>query len=86
MVILDEADEMFSMFIEDIECCSTRPRPAPDCPLRYGPLPIRRLADRYMHDPQVVFIKGEPLTVEAIEQRYYLVNAADKLALLDCSS
>lgn len=85
MVILDEADEMLSMgFIEDIEML-LKETPAQRQTALFSatvPLPIRRLADRYMHDPQVVFIKGEPLTVEAIEQRYYLVNAADKLAAL----
>ena len=35
-----------------------------------------------MRDPQSVAIQGEQVTVAAIEQRYYLVNEADKLAAL----
>ena len=84
-VILDEADEMLSMgFIEDIEAIlaetpSTRQTALFSATL---PQPIRRLAERYLHNPYAVTIQREQLTVEAIEQRYYLVNAADKVAAL----
>jgi ATP-dependent RNA helicase DeaD len=46
------------------------------------PNPIRRLADKYMHNPQAFTIERKQMTVEAIEQRYYLVNEHDKLAAL----
>jgi ATP-dependent RNA helicase DeaD len=46
------------------------------------PNPIRRLADRYMHNPQPVTIQREQVTVAAIEQRCYIVNGRDKLAAL----
>ena len=84
-VILDEADEMLSMgFIEDIETILAETPDTRQTALFSAtlPQPIRRLAERYMHNPYAVTIQREQLTVEAIEQRYYLVNAADKVAAL----
>ena len=84
-VVLDEADEMLSMgFIEDIEAIlkatpETRQTALFSATL---PAPIRRLAGNYMQDPQSITIKRQHLTVEATEQRYYLVNQKDKLAAL----
>ena len=46
------------------------------------PVPIRRLADKYMRDPQSVTIQREQVTAEMIAQRCYLVNERDKLAAL----
>ena len=46
------------------------------------PKPIRRLADKYMNDPQSVTIQREQVTAEMIEQRCYLVNKRDKLTAL----
>jgi ATP-dependent RNA helicase DeaD len=46
------------------------------------PPAIRRLAERYLRQPQSVTIESKQRTVEAIEQRYYLVNQGDKLAAL----
>jgi ATP-dependent RNA helicase DeaD len=84
-VVLDEADEMLSMgFIEDIETILETTPPERQTALFSATLPpaIRRLADQYMHDPQAITIKRKQLTVAAIEQRYYLVNEADKLSAL----
>ena len=84
-VILDEADEMLSMgFIEDIEAILAETPATRQTALFSAtlPQPIRRLAERYLHNPYAVTIQREQLTVEAIEQRYYLVNAADKVAAL----
>lgn len=84
-MVLDEADEMLSMgFIEDIEAILAETPSARQTALFSATLPpeIRRLADRYMHEPQSVIIQRKQLTVAAIEQRYYLVNEADKLAAL----
>jgi ATP-dependent RNA helicase DeaD len=83
--VLDEADEMLSMgFIEDIE------RILKETPARRQtalfsatmPAPIRRLAENYMIEPEAIILQREQLTVQAIEQRYYLVNEADKIAAL----
>lgn len=84
-VVLDEADEMLSMgFIEDIEKILSETPAQRQTALFSATMPreIRALADRYMRDPQSIAIRGEELTVAKIEQRYYLVNQADKLAAL----
>jgi ATP-dependent RNA helicase DeaD len=84
-VVLDEADEMLSMgFIDDIETILAE-TPADRQTALFSatlPAPIRRLADRYMHNPQPVTIQREQVTVAAIEQRCYIVNGKDKLAAL----
>jgi ATP-dependent RNA helicase DeaD len=85
VLILDEADEMLSMgFIEDIEALLVEV-PAQRQTAMFSatvPAPIRHLADRYMRNPHSVTIRTEHLAVEAIEQRYYLVNETEKLAAL----
>jgi ATP-dependent RNA helicase DeaD len=84
-VVLDEADEMLSMgFVDDIETILKETPEERQTALFSATLPtqIRRLADRYMREPQSVTIQREQLTVAAIEQRYYLVNEWDKLAAL----
>jgi len=84
-VVLDEADEMLSMgFIEDMEAILEQTPSTRQTTLFSATVPpaIRRLAGRYLSDPQTITIKQKQLTVATIEQRYYLVNAADKLAAL----
>lgn len=84
-VVLDEADEMLSMgFIEDIEAILSLTPAIRQTALFSATLPpeIRRLADRYLRDPQSVTLGPRQRTVAALEQRYYVVNAADKLAAL----
>ncbi len=84
-VVLDEADEMLSMgFIEDIETILNATPAERQTALFSATMPpeIRRLAEKYMHDATSISIQAEQVTVEAIEQRYYLVNEADKTAAL----
>ncbi|MEZ4681220.1 MAG: DEAD/DEAH box helicase [Caldilineaceae bacterium] len=84
-VVLDEADEMLSMgFIEDIETILQATPTERQTALFSATLPpeIRRLAGKYMRDPQSIAIQRKELTVAAIEQRYYLVNERDKTAAL----
>jgi len=84
-VVLDEADEMLSMgFIEDIEAI-LRATPAKRQTALFSATlapEIRRLADRYLREPQSISIQREQVTVAAIEQRHYVVYEADKLAAL----
>lgn len=84
-VVLDEADEMLSMgFIDDIETILSKTPTERQTALFSATLPkeIRRLAERYMRNPQPITIQREQVTVEAIEQRYYLVNSGDRTAAL----
>jgi ATP-dependent RNA helicase DeaD len=83
-VVLDEADEMLSMgFIEDIEAILKETPSTRQTSLFSATISpeIRRLADQYMHDPQSVNIKQKQRTVTSLEQRHYLVNEKDKLAV-----
>ena len=84
-VVLDEADEMLSMgFIADIEAILDQTASSRQTALFSATLPdrIRRLAERYMSDPQLFKVGGRQLTVETVEQRYYLVNELDKPAAI----
>ncbi|GAB4266674.1 MAG: DEAD/DEAH box helicase [Candidatus Promineifilaceae bacterium] len=84
-VVLDEADEMLSMgFVEDIEAILQATPNERQTALFSATMPkeIRRLADKYLKNPQSVTIQAKQLTVDAIEQRYYLTNESDKLAVL----
>jgi len=84
-VVLDEADEMLSMgFIEDIELILAEIPEERQTALFSATLPaeIRRLAERYMAEPQSVRIGSSQVTVDGLAQRYYLVHEADKLAAL----
>jgi len=82
-VILDEADEMLSMgFVEDVENILSETPKVRQTTFFSATLPksIRRLADNYMSEPETIMIQRKHLTVDTVEQRYYLVNAKDKLA------
>ena len=85
IVILDEADEMLSMgFIEDIEAILEQTRQTRQTALFSATIPaeIRKLAEKYLKSPKSITIEHKQLTVESIDQRYYLINEADKLAAL----
>lgn len=84
-IVLDEADEMLSMgFIEDIETILAEIPAEHQTALFSATMPteIRRLADRYMHSPKSVSIENKNRTVDATDQRYYLVHEKDKTAAL----
>jgi ATP-dependent RNA helicase DeaD len=85
MVVLDEADEMLSMgFVEDVETLLEEIPRNRQTALFSATMPkqIRRLASRYLNHPESLTIQHQGLTVESIDQRYYLVNESDKLAAL----
>ena len=84
-VILDEADEMLSMgFVDDVENILQETPPTRQTTLFSATLPqsIRRLADKYMHDPETIMVQRKALTVDTVDQRYYLVKEKDKLAAI----
>ena len=85
VLVLDEADEMLSMgFIEDIETILAQTPADRQTALFSATVPpeIRRLADGYMRKPQSVTMERTQLTVAAVDQRYYMINPADKVAAL----
>ena len=80
-VVLDEADEMLNMgFVEEVEKILTTTPSERQTAMFSATMParIRKLADRFMRDPQTVAVKRSTLTAAAIEQRYYLVNENHK--------
>lgn len=82
-LVLDEADEMLKMgFIDDVETILSRTPDERQTALFSATLPteIRRLAKKYMHDPETVAIEHKTLTVAQTEQRHYLVGESSKLA------
>ena len=81
-VVLDEADEMLNMgFIEDVESILAATPAERQTALFSATMParIRKLADRFMREPQSINVKRNTLTLAGTEQRYYLVHEADKL-------
>ena len=84
-LVLDEADEMLSMgFIEDIEAILSETPDTRQTALFSATMPkeIRALADNYMHEPETITVDPGQVTVENIEQRYYVVPERDKLAAI----
>jgi ATP-dependent RNA helicase DeaD len=84
-VVLDEADEMLSMgFSEDLEKILDRTPAERQTALLSATMPagIRRLAERYLRDPETCTVARQEQTDAAIEQRYYAVRHGDKVNAL----
>lgn len=84
-LVLDEADEMLRMgFIDDVEWILEHTPAARQTALFSAtmPEPIRRIAQRYLREPEQVKIRSATTTVAAIKQRYWQVRGADKLEAL----
>ncbi len=80
-VVLDEADEMLDLgFLEDVErILSLTPNSRQTALFSATmPPPIRKLADRYLYDPEHIKVKSEFLTVDTVEQFQLEVKGPDK--------
>lgn len=84
-MVLDEADEMLDMgFIDDIEEV-LKQTPAEKRMLCFSatmPAPIMRLAEKFMHDPEIVRVKQESITPVLTDQVYFEVRESDKFEAL----
>ncbi|AUN95285.1 DEAD/DEAH box helicase [Pseudazoarcus pumilus] len=84
-LVLDEADEMLRMgFIDDVEWILGH-TPAERQTALFSatmPEPIRRIAHRYLRDPQEVKIKAATTTVSTITQKFCQVSVPHKLDAL----
>jgi len=84
-VVLDEADEMLDLgFLEDVEKILSLSPTGRQTALFSAtmPPPIKKLADRFMYDPEVVKVKAATLTIDTVEQFQLDVKTADKPAKL----
>ena len=84
-VILDEADEMLNMgFVEDIEAI-LETVPEERQTLLFSatmPEPIRRIAERFMKEPELVKVKAKEMTVPLIEQFFVKAHEKEKFDIL----
>jgi ATP-dependent RNA helicase DeaD len=80
-VVLDEADEMLDLgFIEDIEYILGRAPTGRQTALFSATIApeIRKIADTFMYDPELIKVKAPTLTVDTVEQFYSVVDERKK--------
>ncbi|MGH1366407.1 MAG: DEAD/DEAH box helicase [Calditrichia bacterium] len=84
-LILDEADEMLRMgFIDDVEWILDQVPENRQIGLFSATMPreIRRIAQKYLHDPKEITVKMKTTTASTIRQRYWVVSGFHKLDAL----
>jgi ATP-dependent RNA helicase DeaD len=84
-LVLDEADEMLEMgFIEDVEAIMAQVPGERQVALFSATLPeaVRKLADRYVSDPERIAINPSRMTVAETEQQLVRVREENKLEAL----
>ncbi len=84
-LVLDEADEMLRMgFIDDVEWILEQTPEDRQIALFSATMPqqIRRIATRYLNDPEQITIKTKTTTVNTIRQRFWPVSGVHKLDAL----
>ncbi len=80
-VVLDEADEMLDLgFLEDVERILSLTPSSRQTALFSATMPpeIRRLADQYLYDPEIVKVQAATLTVDTVEQFAVEVKSREK--------
>ena len=84
-LVLDEADEMLRMgFIDDVEWILEQ-TPAQRQTALFSatmPPPIRKIAQKYLRNPEEITVKVRTSTAETIRQRYWFVSGVHKLDAL----
>ncbi|MFC0014012.1 MULTISPECIES: DEAD/DEAH box helicase [Allobacillus] len=83
--VLDEADEMLNMgFIEDIEAILAEIKQEHQTLLFSATMPkrIQNLAERFMNEPEMIRVKAKQLTVDHIDQFYFVVKENAKFDAL----
>ena len=84
-LVLDEADEMLRMgFIDDVEWILEQIPEQRQIALFSATMPqqIRRIATKYLNDPEQITIKVKTTTAETIRQRFWMVKGVHKLDAL----
>jgi len=84
-LVLDEADEMLRMgFIDDVERILKETPATRQTTLFSATMPsaIKRIAQTYLRDPELVTVAAKTGTADNIRQRYWLVSGMHKLDAL----
>ncbi|MDH5612892.1 MAG: DEAD/DEAH box helicase [Gammaproteobacteria bacterium] len=84
-LVLDEADEMLRMgFIDDVEWILEQTPAKRQIALFSATMPIqiRRIATKYLKNPEQITIKTKTTTVDTIRQRFWPVSGVHKLDAL----
>ena len=84
-LVLDEADEMLRMgFIDDVEWILEQLPEHHQTALFSATMPtaIRKIAQKYLHNPEQITIKVKTTTATNIRQRYWLVSGVHKMDAL----
>ncbi len=85
VLVLDEADEMLRMgFIDDVEWVLEQTPDNRQVALFSATMPqqIRRIATRYLDNPEEITIKQKTATAQTIRQRFWPVSGTHKLDAL----
>ncbi len=84
-LVLDEADEMLKMgFAEDVETILADTPDSKQVALFSATMPaqIRRISQKYLHDPEEITVKTKTTTSATITQRYLIVSYPQKVDAL----
>jgi len=84
-VVLDEADEMLHMgFIDDVEWILDRTPDDSQTALFSAtmPMPIRKIAKKYLTTPKEIFVQPDTKEIDTINQQYWMVNGTKKTQAL----